>query len=296
MSEYFSDKEDQSFDMPNDDTSPPETNYQSDQNISGQSPQTDESGFGTTVPEGASQQQDITYMAVMAVIIAGMLYILYTIFFTSSSTQPQKIEPVKVEQAQQQPEPTAPVATPQQASPEQAPAAPPTPEPPAPVQSQDTPEPAAVKPDVISDSATADNKKMIMINAGKIDEVIEESQYMTNMVRKLNDAKGNIDNRFEDLESEVDRLVSTLKDLQAKLQMVEKEMVKKKPVQKQKAKEATYSIQAVVEGRAWIEDSKGRNMTVKVGDIIPDYGVVTKVDAVNSLVFTSSGKTIRVSN
>jgi predicted nuclease with TOPRIM domain len=135
-----------------------------------------------------------------------------------------------------------------------------------------------------------------MANADKINEMIEESQYMSSMVRKLKDAKGSIDNRFEDMESEIDRLVSTMKDLQSKLEMVEKEMVKKKAPPKPKTAEISYQIQAVVEGRAWLEDNNGRTLTIKVGDIVPQYGVVTKIDAVNSLVFTSSGKTIRVNN
>lgn len=290
MSEYFSDKDDQSFDMPNDDSSSADANFQSQQGAPEGMPPTDESGFGTVAPEGASQQQDITYMAVMAVIVAGMIYILYTIFFTSSRPEAPKIEPVKVEASQKAAEPATPVVTA------------PQPE----VASQPAPEPAEKTEPAVSnnqadndqsDSAvTADNKKMIMANADKIDEMIEESQYMTNMVRKLNDAKGSIDNRFEDMESEVDRIVSTLKDLQAKLETVEKEMVRKKEPAKPKVVEITYHIQAVVEGRAWLEDNKGRNLTIKVGDIVPQYGVVTKIDAVNSLVFTSSGKTIRVSN
>ena len=117
---------------------------------------------------------------------------------------------------------------------------------------------------------------------------------MTSMVRKLGKAKEKIDSRFQELEAEVDRLVATTEQAQAKIEALEKQLAEKaKPKAKAKP-EITYSLQAVVEGRAWIENSNGRNQTVKVGDVLPDYGVITKIDAVNSLVYSSSGKIIRI--
>ena len=69
----------------------------------------------------------------------------------------------------------------------------------------------------------------------------------------------------------------------------EKIRIRKKP-----KKKMTYRIQAVVEGRAWIQSSAGSNMTVKVGDEVKDYGTITKIDAINSVVETSSGRVIKV--
>lgn len=48
-------------------------------------------------------------------------------------------------------------------------------------------------------------------------------------------------------------------------------------------------LTAVVDGIAWLEDSKGKTMTVKAGDTLDHYGKVLKVDDRNNKVYTASG-------
>ena len=100
MSDYFSDKDDQSFDMPNDD--PSSSNMSSDIPPPAMDPENapkvDDSGFGTATEATGSQQQDLMYMGIMALIIAVMLYILYSMFFAATTDKNQQIEPVKVEE------------------------------------------------------------------------------------------------------------------------------------------------------------------------------------------------------
>tara|TARA_B100001989_G_C24540541_1_gene467295 strand:- start:199 stop:1020 length:822 start_codon:yes stop_codon:yes gene_type:complete len=272
MSDYFSDKDDQSFEMPNDDPSAANTQPNPVQQpvdpVSGSD--IDESGFGATEKATGSQQQDLMYMGIMALIIVVMLYILYSMFFAVTASDKEKIEPVKVEA---------------------------TPAPKPIVEAVKAPKPVE---NIVAKLDPKDrqqiDKQSVSINENqdKINEILEESQYMTTMVRKLGDAKNKIDKRFEDLESEIDRLAAVTEQAQEKIDALEKKLTEKtKPKVKEKPK-MTYTLQAVVEGRAWIENNKGRSMTVKVGDVIEDYGVITKIDAVNSLVHCSSGKTIRV--
>ena len=53
-----------------------------------------------------------------------------------------------------------------------------------------------------------------------------------------------------------------------------------------------YYIQAIIPGRAWIRTSNGQTITVTYNDEIAGLGKVTKIDAENGLVVTSSGAKI----
>lgn len=49
------------------------------------------------------------------------------------------------------------------------------------------------------------------------------------------------------------------------------------------------SLRAVVPGRAWLVDKNDHTTTVQVGDMVPDYGKVEKIDAKSGAVIMSSG-------
>lgn len=51
----------------------------------------------------------------------------------------------------------------------------------------------------------------------------------------------------------------------------------------------SYFIQAIIPGRAWLQDTEGRTITVTYGDSIPGLGKVTKIDPENGVVVTSAG-------
>ena len=54
----------------------------------------------------------------------------------------------------------------------------------------------------------------------------------------------------------------------------------------------TYTLKAVESGRAWLQSSRGQSLTVKVGDMLPQYGRVDNIDDQVGSVDTSSGKVI----
>jgi Tfp pilus assembly protein FimV len=56
---------------------------------------------------------------------------------------------------------------------------------------------------------------------------------------------------------------------------------------------AKYHVKAVQAGRAWIVNSHGLEQTVRVGDIVPQYGEVTAINESSGEVTTNSGRTIR---
>jgi intracellular multiplication protein IcmG len=55
----------------------------------------------------------------------------------------------------------------------------------------------------------------------------------------------------------------------------------------------TYTVKALVPGRAWLQASNGRLMTVKVGDTLPRYGVVRTISPEHGQLITSRGTVIR---
>lgn len=46
-------------------------------------------------------------------------------------------------------------------------------------------------------------------------------------------------------------------------------------------------VQAVIPGRAWLKDVKGRLVTVQIGDEVPGFGKVVSIDAHRGIVKTS---------
>ncbi|MAV28614.1 MAG: hypothetical protein CMF43_02280 [Legionellales bacterium] len=291
MSDYFSDKDDQSFDMPNDDPSAPGGSTPPPVSpASGGAP--DESGFGSTTPGNNAPQQDIVYFGILAVIIGVMVYTLYAMFFAGSPSVPaEQIQPVPVEtpakQAATQSQPPAEMprfGQNQQSSGQ--PSASPTPVTETSVTTVPQPTPTSEK------TSAADTQKTAVSNS-KLNAVVEENSVLSAAVRRLTDSKEKADQRMTDLESEVDELVATIDETKAQLAALKKQIAEQNAPKVTK-KEMTYHIQAVVEGRAWLQSSAGANITVKVGDELKGYGVVTKIDAVNSVILTSSGKRIRV--
>ena len=57
----------------------------------------------------------------------------------------------------------------------------------------------------------------------------------------------------------------------------------------------SYTVRAVVPGRAWLEQAKTRaTLTVRTGDRLRGYGVITGINSRTGLVSTSSGRAIRI--
>jgi len=53
-----------------------------------------------------------------------------------------------------------------------------------------------------------------------------------------------------------------------------------------------YYLQSLTGGRAWVQSPTGDFTSVKVGDSLPGYGEIQKIDVAMGLIITSSGRTI----
>lgn len=58
----------------------------------------------------------------------------------------------------------------------------------------------------------------------------------------------------------------------------------------------TYTVQAIIPGRAWLKSDVGDTVTVAEGDVLKDYGRITKIDPYNGVVDIDTGaKTVSLS-
>src|SRR3990167_1827300 len=54
----------------------------------------------------------------------------------------------------------------------------------------------------------------------------------------------------------------------------------------------TYSVQAIIPGRAWLRSENGETVTVAEGDTIKDLGRVTKIDPYDGVVEVNMGNRV----
>ena len=266
MSEYFAGTDnDQSFEMPSEDKS----FTPSDANLNQQDPQP--APYDPAEDNSQGKKQDLIYLGLMAVIILVMGYTLYSMFFSGRSSRSAEAAQTAVENLNQ-PESEPPViANPPEVSPP----------PPVTVPEKTTP--------VENSEMTSQEKKLI---SNDIEELKSENSYLQAQMRKLTNENESLKNSIVNLESEVDDMVTSSEKMQSQLTDIQKKL---EPVVKKPTKVGeTYKLEAVVEGRAWLVSSSGANITVKIGDNIKDYGTVTRIDALNSIVYTSSNKQIKV--
>ena len=90
---------------------------------------------------------------------------------------------------------------------------------------------------------------------------------------------------------DLDRLSNQLADLRDRVILTENKL---KSMQPKPAKKplATYFLRGVIEGRAWVEDLRGRNTSVRVGDSLPDYGKITGIFPESGYLTTESKRRI----
>jgi hypothetical protein len=51
----------------------------------------------------------------------------------------------------------------------------------------------------------------------------------------------------------------------------------------------TYSVQAIIPGRAWLKSESGDTVTVAEGDLLRNYGRITKIDPYDGIVNIDTG-------
>lgn len=64
------------------------------------------------------------------------------------------------------------------------------------------------------------------------------------------------------------------------------------PSAKSSAPKQIYSVQAIIPGRAWLKSDAGDTVTVAEGDLLRDYGRVTKIDPYDGIVSIDTGSRV----
>lgn len=54
----------------------------------------------------------------------------------------------------------------------------------------------------------------------------------------------------------------------------------------------SYTVQAIIPGRAWLKSDAGDTVTVAEGDVLKDYGRITKIDPYDGVVEIDTGKKV----
>lgn len=130
----------------------------------------------------------------------------------------------------------------------------------------------------------------------------EQVEQISGLAKQVQSNKLSLDNvqvRLETLQDSIKQGMSTIQSNIKNLKVSPKPVVKKykavkrqpKPMM-QRAPRERLSLRAIVPGRAWVGSSFGVNRTVSVGDHLPGYGKVHKIDAAKGRVVTSSGVVI----
>jgi intracellular multiplication protein IcmG len=154
--------------------------------------------------------------------------------------------------------------------------------------------------------------------AEKLPSTVEQSNQadrIANIEKNLQSNIESMQDKIAQLSSEVNTLATTnqaltqqMTDLASKLlvsqQALEELLAAKKalpviPKSQANMKKAlhkseslAYFVQAVIPGRAWLINSQGGTLTVRVGSKVPGWGVVHRIDALQGRVTMSSGRII----
>lgn len=135
------------------------------------------------------------------------------------------------------------------------------------------------------------------VNVNNIKQLETTISALNTTVEQLNKTINAMDNRILSLTETVDGLSQDLANV--KKVMIDEDMdlaspgtVKfsnKKQTQPINNPAPSYTVHAIIPGRAWLKSSSGQIITVTEGDKIGDYGTVAVIDSANGLVRTSSG-------
>lgn len=129
--------------------------------------------------------------------------------------------------------------------------------------------------------------------ASSQDTLTDLQNHISNLNSKLNSAAASnaqLSQSVSMLTAEVKLLASDVQKNTKLLTAKPKKVVKHKPAYHPKP--ITYTVKAVVPGRAWIVASTGRSYSVAVGDQIKQYGRVKAIDDNDGQIYTTSGKVI----
>jgi intracellular multiplication protein IcmG len=152
--------------------------------------------------------------------------------------------------------------------------------------------------DIVPQNDQTDRLMNIKRNVeSNISSMREQINQLSNQVNNLNTTNQALINQLSDLTAKLQASQQVIEELLAakKAQPI---IRKTKPMASKtmpKLDKVSYFVQAVIPGRAWLVNSQGATLTVRVGSKVPGFGVVHRIDALQGRVTMSSGHVIAFS-
>ncbi|MBF13699.1 MAG: hypothetical protein CMF46_04995 [Legionellales bacterium] len=151
--------------------------------------------------------------------------------------------------------------------------------------------PKPVEPVQVVKQPTVDSELINSIQAN-IASIAKQKKDTENVIGKISASISNVNNQLQQVANKVSELSADITELKTKVYMIENPPVKAdaKPLE-------LFYLRAAVWGRAFLVNSKSPNITVtvKVNDVLDDYGSVTGIYPSEGIVTTSSGRNIQFS-
>ncbi len=128
------------------------------------------------------------------------------------------------------------------------------------------------------------------------DELGQKNSEEDDKIAQLQRSLLSINRNLADIQQNLSTLTSTVQNLQQQVSASQNQRpINTKPsvARKKPVNTVSYTLKAIVPGRAWILGSNGRTFTVRVGDPLSGYGIINAIDSNQGIVGTSSGKLIQ---
>jgi intracellular multiplication protein IcmG len=133
----------------------------------------------------------------------------------------------------------------------------------------------------------------------KIKELGQNNQVMHEDLDAVRNQVGDMSNQVNELQNQISKISTDLMQLNETIAQLKTQapraVVRKSPVVHRRGPtrpSVTYSIKAIIPGRAWLMSSNGSTITVSEGSAVPGYGVIKLIDPDQGKILTSSGRTI----
>ncbi len=157
-----------------------------------------------------------------------------------------------------------------------------------------------VIPESINATLDSLSEEMTM-NVNQIKQLETTIANLATTVEQLNRTVTAMDNRVLSLTEIADNLAHDLNNVKKVMVAEDLDLTNpgslkytpKKQAQPITNNATTYTVHAIIPGRAWLKSSNGQIVTVTEGDKVGDFGTIAVIDATNGVVRTSSGITFR---
>jgi len=120
----------------------------------------------------------------------------------------------------------------------------------------------------------------------------------TRQIQQVSNQLSSLSESVQSLDQSMQSMNQALRDVSAQLQSQQMSIasmkVKRQPKIVRRATQPVYQapkwyVRAIIPGRAWLEQTNGRTVTVNVGDILRGYGRVNAISVITGTVKLSSG-------